>query len=168
MEAMGWTTDILLKPFKGLSFHGLFTFRDPRYRNFKFGPVFSDGYKAIYDFSDKHIVSTPKVEVELEPTFEIKQWRFWVSARYYNRQYINITNSLYFNARWETFGGIDYKLNKNISFDINIVNFLNQKGAKAGIQAASLATDGSLFNNYVTSGTYIRPFTIEIGTKIRL
>jgi len=168
MEAMGWTTDILLKLFKGFSFHGLFTFRDPRYSNFKFEPIFSDGYTATYDFSRKHIVSTSNVEVELEPTYEIKQWRFWLSARYYSRQYINITNSLFFNARWETFGGIDYKFNKQISFNINVVNFLNQKGAKAGIQAASLASDGSLFRNYLTSGTYIRPFTIEIGTKIRL
>jgi hypothetical protein len=166
MEAMGWTTDIILKPFKGFSFHGLFTLRNPRYSDFKFKPVFSDGYTALYDFSKKAIVSTSNVEIELEPTYDIKQWHLWISARYYSRQYINITNSLYFNARWETFGGIDYKLNKQIELNVNIVNFLNQKGAKAGIQAASLATDANLFNNYLTSGTYIRPFTIEIGTKI--
>jgi hypothetical protein len=168
MEALGWTTDILLEPFKGFSFHGLFTIRDPRYSNFKFEPFFSDGYTSSYDFSNKHIVSTSNIEVELEPAYEINQWRFWLSARFYSRQYINITNLLFFNARWETFGGIDYKLSKHVSFNINIVNFLNQKGAKAGIQAASLATDGSLFSNYLTSGTYIRPFTFEIGAKIRL
>jgi hypothetical protein len=167
MGAIGWTTDVVLKPFKGFSFHGLFTFRNPHYENYQFKPVFSDGYSSTYDFSKKHIISTSNVEIELEPSYEIKQWRFWMSARYYSLQYINITNSLYFNSRWETFGGMDYKLNKQISFNFNIVNFLNQKGAKAGIQAASLATDGKAFNNYLTSGTYIRPFTIEIGTKIR-
>lgn len=168
MEAFGWTTDVLLKPFKGFSFHGFLTIRDPRYSNFKFTPVFSDGYQEIYDFSDKQIITTSKIEMELEPSYEIGKWRVWMSARYYSRQYVNITNSLYFNPRWETFCGVSFKANDHISFDVNIVNFLNQKGASAGIQAASLATDGSLFHNYLTSGTYIRPFTLEIGTKIRL
>lgn len=167
MEAFGWTTDILLTPFNGFSFHGFLTIRDPRYSNFKFNPVFSDGYEATYDFSDKHIITTSSVEMELEPSYEVGPWRVWISARYYSKQYVNITNSLYFNPRWETFGGVSFKLNEHIAFDVNVVNFLNQKGASAGIQAASLATDGSMFHNYLTSGTYIRPFTVEVGTKIK-
>lgn len=35
------------------------------------------------------------------------------------------------------------------------------------IQAASLATDASAFRNYLTSGTYIRPFTLEFSTSLR-
>lgn len=168
IDALGWTTDIVLTPFKGFSFHGLLNLRAPRYRDYKFEPVFSDGYRETYDFSDKKVTGISSIEIELEPSYSINKWRFWASARYYSRQYINITNTLYFNPRWETFGGVDYNLNDKVSFSVNVINFLNQKGASAGIQAASLATDPTPFKNYLTSGTYIRPFTLEFSTRIRL
>lgn len=168
IDALGWTTDIVLTPFKGFSFHGLVNLRAPRYRDYKFEPVFSDGYREIYDFSDKKVTGISSVEIELEPSYSINKWRFWASARYYSRQYINITNTLYFNPRWETFGGVDFNLSDKVSFGVNVINFLNQKGASAGIQAASLATDATPFKNYLTSGTYIRPFTLEFSTRIRL
>jgi len=167
IDAIGWTTDIVLTPFKGFSFHGLLNLRAPRYRDYKFEPVFSDGYSESYDFSDKKVTAISSVEIELEPSYTIDKWRFWASARYYSRQYINITNSLYFNPRWETFGGVDFNLSEKVSFGINVINFLNEKGASAGIQEASLATDPTPFKNYLTSGTYIRPFTVEFSTRIK-
>ena len=48
-----------------------------------------------------------------------------------------------------------------------MVNFLNQTGASAGIQAASLAVDPARFKDYLTSGTYIRPFTLEFSTSLK-
>ncbi|MBQ9883744.1 MAG: hypothetical protein IJM43_04735 [Bacteroidaceae bacterium] len=167
IDAFGWTTDIVLTPFRGFTFHGLINLRAPRYRDYKFEPVFSDGYSETYDFSDKKVTSISSVEIELEPSYTIDKWRIWASARYYSRQYINRTNTLYFNPRWETFGGVDYNMSQNVSFGVNVINFLNQKGASAGIQAASLATDASKFQNYLTSGTYIRPFTVEFSTRIK-
>ena len=167
MDAVGWTTDVLLTPFKGFTFHGLFTFRSPKYRDYSFKPTFSDGYSENYDFSGKRITSTSSVEIELEPSYKWGKWRLWLSARYYSKQYVNITNSLFFNPRWETFGGIDYNWKENVSFSLNVINFLNQTGASAGIQEASLATDGSTFKNYLTSGTYIRPFTLEFSTSLK-
>ena len=168
IDAIGWTTDIVLTPFKGFSFHGLLNMRAPRYRDYKFEPIFSDGYRETYDFSDKKVTGISSIEIELEPSYTINKWRFWASARYYSRQYINITNTLYFNPRWETFGGVDYNFSNKVSFSLNVINFLNQKGANAGIQAASLATDATPFKNYLTSGTFIRPFTLELSTRIRL
>ena len=167
IDAFGWTTDIVLTPFRGFTFHGLINLRAPRYRDYKFEPVFSDGYSETYDFSDKKVTGISSVEIELEPSYTIDKWRIWASARYYSRQYINRTNTLYFNPRWETFGGVDYNMSQNVSFGVNVINFLNQKGASAGIQAASLATDASKFQNYLTSGTYIRPFTVEFSTRIK-
>ena len=148
------------------SFHGLLNMRAPRYRDYKFEPVFSDGYSETYDFSDRKVTGISSVEIELEPSYIIDKWRLWASARYYSRQYINRTNTLYFNPRWETFGGVDFSMNRNVSFGVSVINFLNQKGASAGIQAASLATDATPFKNYLTSGTYIRPFTVEFSTRI--
>ena len=167
MDALGWTTDMVLTPFRGFSFHGLFTFRMPKYRNYEFRPTFSDGYSEVYDFSGKTIDSTSKVEIELEPSYEWEKWRVWVSARYYSKQYINITNSLYLSPRWETFAGVDFNWNKHVSLSLNVVNFLNQTGASAGIQEASLATDATPYRNYLTSGAYIRPFTVELSTKLK-
>lgn len=166
MDVLGWTTDVVLTPFKGFSFHGLLTIRDPKYRDYKFQPTFSDGYSEQYDFTGKTISRISKVEIELEPSYQYDKWRFWVSARYYSKKYINITNSLYLNPRWETFGGVDYAWNDHVSFSVSMVNFLNQTGAAAGMQEASLATDITPYRNYLTSGSYIRPFTVEFSTKL--
>lgn len=167
MEVLGWTTDMVLTPFKGFSFHGLFTFRSPKYRNYSFTPTFSDGYSETHDFSGKTIKGAGNVEIELEPSYEWNKWRVWLSARYYGKQYINITNTLFLNGRWETFGGINYAWNEHVNFSVNVVNFLNQTGARAGMQEASLATDVTPFTNYLTSGSYIRPFTVEFTTKLQ-
>ena len=167
MRVLGWTTDLILTPFKGFSFHGMFTLRSARYIDYKFQPTFSDGHSELYDFTGKNITGIPAVEIELEPSYSIDRWKIWASARYYSKQYVNITNSLHFNPRWETFAGIDFTLNKNISFSLNVVNFLNEKGASAGIQAASLSSDTTAFADYLTSGTFLRPFTIEFSTNLR-
>lgn len=167
MRVLAWTTDFVLTPFKGLSLHGLFTFRNPQYSHYEFKPTFSDGYSEKFDFSGNQITESSAVEIELEPSYAIGKWKIWASARYYSRQYVNITNSLYFKSRWETFAGLQFNLNDKVGFGIDVVNFLNQTGASAGIQAASLATDASVFRNYLTSGTYIRPFTLEFSTSLR-
>ena len=168
MDAWGWTTDVVLTPFMGFSFHGLLTLRAPRYRDYRFEPVFSDGVQLVYDFSGKSITGTSPVEIELEPSYEYRKWRIWLSARYYGKSYINITNTLFFKPHWETFGGIDFAMNDHVSFSLNVVNFLNQIGASAGIQEASLTVDPTPFFNYLTSGSFIRPFTLEMGIKIQL
>lgn len=168
MEVLGWTTDVVLTPFRGFRFHGLFTLRKPRYQGYHFRPTFSDGYSEDYDFSGKQITESSSVEMELEPSYEWQQWRFWMSARYYSRQYVNITNSLYLNPRWETFGGIDFRWNRHVELSASVINFLFSKGAKAGMQEASLATDVTPYRNYLTSGSYIRPFTLELTVKLKL
>ena len=166
MEVLGWTTDVLINA-GDFHFHGLLTLRSPQYSDYRFQPRFSDGYTETFDFSNKNITESPSVEIELEPSYSPGKWRFWVSARYYSRQYVNITNSLYFKPHWETFAGIDLTLNEKVQFGVNVVNFLNQTGASSGIQAASLATDATPFKNYLTSGTYLRPFTLEFTSTLR-
>lgn len=43
---------------------------------------------------------------------------------------------------------------------------LNQKGANGSITSADLVTDASRYRNYVMAGTFIRPFTVELTTRI--
>jgi hypothetical protein len=166
MATLGWLTDAVITPTDGLSIHVMFTIRNPKYRNFKITPTFSDGVTEEYDFTDKTITALSKMELEIEPSYRFGDWRVWLSARYFSKQYINKTNSLYFNGRWETFGGVDYKLNRYISFAASVVNILNQKGASGKIPAADLITDPTLYNDYVMAGTFIRPFTFEFTTKL--
>ena len=109
-----------------------------------------------------------KVIAELDPSYQTGDWRFWLSFRYQSKQYINRTNTLYFKGRWETFGGVDYTYNKHVAFSLNVFNILNQKGASGSIAAADLATDVSAYQqHYLMSGTYIRPFTVELTTSIK-
>ena len=168
IATLGWLTDAIITPIKGLNIHLMFTIRDPKYKNYKITPTFSDGVTEVYDFTNKTITSLSKTELEIEPSYRFNKWRVWLSARYFSKQYINKTNSLYFKGRWETFGGVDFQLNNHISFAASVVNILNQKGASGTIAAADLITDPSLYNNYVMSGTFIRPFTFEFTTKLSL
>ena len=168
MATLGWLTDAMITPVDGLNIHVMFTIRDPRYKKFKITPTFSDGVTEEYDFTDKTITALSKTELEVEPSYKFGNWRVWLSARYFSKQYINKTNSLYFNGRWETFGGVDYRLNRYLSFSANVVNILNQKGASGSIPAADLITDPSKYKDYVMAGTFIRPFTFEFTTKLTI
>ena len=164
----GWTTDILLKPFEGFQFHGLLTLQDPQYKDFKFQPIYKTGPGPEYDFSNNSVTAMSKVLVELDPSYSFDKWRIWLSFRYQGKQYINRTNTLYFKGRWETFGGVDYKLNDKVNLSLNLVNLLNQKGASGSIISADLATDVRDYqHHYLMSGSYIRPFTMELSANIR-
>ena len=167
IATLGWLTDAIITPVKGLSIHLMFTIRDPRYKNYKITPTFSDGMTETYDFTDKTITALSKTELEIEPSYRFSKWHVWLSARYFSKQYINKTNTLYFNGRWETFGGVDFQLNSHFNFAASVVNILNQKGASGTIPAADLITDPSLYKNYVMAGTFIRPFTFEFTTKMK-
>lgn len=166
MSTLGWLTDAIITPADGLSIHVMFTIRDPKYKNFKITPTFSDGVTEEYDFTDKTITALSKMELEIEPSYRFRDWRVWLSARYFSKQYVNKTNTLYFNGRWETFGGVEYKLSRHLTFAASVVNILNQKGASGKINSADLITDPTPYHNYVMAGTFIRPFTFEFTTKV--
>ena len=53
-----------------------------------------------------------------------------------------------------------------LTFNVNVVNFLNQRGAQGTIPGSELITDGSQYTGTIMAGNYIRPFTVEFGTKL--
>ncbi len=166
VQTIGWTTDVVLTPFKGFSFHGLLTLQDPKYKNFTMTPTFSDGTSHTYDFTDNVTTGVSKTIIELDPSYSFWKLRIWGSFRYQSKQYINKTNTLYFNGRWETFAGLHYQHNQHLGFDVNLVNLFNTKGASGSIGAADLLEDVSAYKNYAMAGTYIRPFTVEFSAHI--
>ena len=167
IESIGWTTDAIIRPFAGFDLHVNFLIRDPQYKDFFFNPTFSDGVTEEYDFSGNNVTGLHKMELTLDPSYSFDDWRFWFTARYISKQYINKTNSLYFNGRWETFGGIDYSLTKTCRLSLNVINVLNQKGASGEISSADLVTDTSAYKDYLIAGSFIRPFTVEFGVNIK-
>lgn len=166
IQTIGWTTDAVLTPFKGFAFHGLLTLQSPKYKNYYMSVHFNDGTEESYNFSDKLTSGVSKVIVELDPSYMFSKFRVWGSFRYQSKQYINHTNTLSFNGRWETFAGVDYNMNKHVSFGLNFVNLFNVTGASGSISSADLVTDISPYKNYLMSGSYIRPFTVEFDTHI--
>lgn len=168
ISSIGWTTDARITPSPAFTLNLAFTLRNPQYRNFVFNPTFSDGASLNYDFSGKNVTNLHKVEVTVGPHYKTGRWNFWFNARYISKQYINKTNSLYFSDRIETFGGIDYLLNSHVRLNLNVINLLNQKGASGNISSADLVVDTTNYHDYIMAGTFIRPFTVELGININL
>ena len=160
IETMGWTTDAMFTPFKGFKFHAMLTLQSPKYTGYKF-----EAFNKTYDFSDKTVTKQSKMIIELDPNYTYDRFNIWASFRY-SKQYANVGNSVYFNGRWETFAGASYKANKMLTFNVNVVNFLNQRGAQGTIPGSEFITDGSQYAGTIMAGNYIRPFTVEFGAKL--
>lgn len=173
IETIGWTTDIVANPFKGFNLHLLFTLQAPKYKNYSGTVNFNNGETSTYNFSDNYVTGVSKVLIEIDPSYQWKNLRVWASARYFGKEYANLTNSLTFASRWETFMGANYSITKNLEVSATIVNLLNQRGAKGTISGADLWTkeyvqqNPDQVENRVVSGTYIRPFTAEFGLKYK-
>lgn len=161
IETMGWTTDAMFTPFKGFTFHAMVTLQSPKYTGYKF-----EAFNKTYDFSGKTVTKQSKLIVELDPNYTYDRFNIWASFRYYGKQYANVGNSVYFNGRWETLAGASYKASKMLTFNVNVVNFLNQRGAQGTIPGSELITDGSQYAGTIMAGNYIRPFTVEFGAKL--
>lgn len=160
IQTLGWTTDFVLKPFKGFNLHYLITFQNPVYKDFAF-----DAFGQNYNYGDKNVVGVAKTLMEIDPSYSTGKFKFWASFRYFSKQYASITNALYFAPRWETFGGVNYTVNKNINIGATVINFLNQRGASGTINGAELITDESQYYGRLLTGTYIMPLTGQLSVS---
>lgn len=153
--------------FGGFSMHALATFQRPQYRNFAVELTFSDGSTEVIDYNHKYVTGMSKVLLELDPSYQLGDWRIWFSGRYYSRQYASLVNNVYFDGHWETFAGIDWNVNKQLQLQLSVVNLMNQTGANGSISAANTITDPSLLKGYLTAGTFIRPLTFGLSATYR-
>lgn len=162
IKTTGWTTDIVAKPFNNFSLHYLVTFQNPTYKNYSF-----TAFGNNYSYNGNNVLGISKVLMEIDPSYSYKKWRLWGSARYFSKQFANLTNQLYFKGWWETFAGTNYQANKNIGVGLTVVNLLSQNGAKGTINGAELITDPSPYYNRVMTASYIRPFTVEASINFK-
>ena len=170
IKTLGWTTDVVTTPFKGFDLHFLFTYQKPTYKKYETSVKFSDGYIGQINATGNIVAEIPQVIIEIDPSYMITDnLKIWTSFRYFSKTYANINDAYYFNGRWETFGGVNWQVNKKLTLGCTIVNFLNQTGAKGSIAGAELVTkeEAGQYANTVMAGSYIRPFTVEFSAQIK-
>lgn len=170
IETLGWTTDVEARPFKGFDIHFLFTYQKPTYKKYETSVTFSDGYVGKINATGNIVAEIPEVIIEIDPSYMItKDLKIWTSFRYFSKTYANLNDAYYFNGRWETFGGVNWQVNKRLSLGCTVVNFLNQTGAKGTIAGAELISkdEAGQYANHVMTGSYIRPFTVEFSASLK-
>lgn len=168
IKTIGWTTSAELHPFKGFNLHALFTYQKPTYDNY----FIESPFEGVPDLNaNGNIVKEiPQILIELDPSYNITDnIRCWLSFRYFGKTYANLTNALYFNGRWETFGGVTWDVNRHLTVGATVVNFLDQKGASGTISGTELLSkeDAGKYSNYYMSGNYLRPFTVEFNATLK-
>ncbi len=170
IQTWGWTTDVVAHPFKGFDFHFLFTYQKPTYKKYETSVKFSSGYEGVINATGNIVAEVPEVLIELDPSYMItKDLKIWTSFRYFSKTYANINEAYYFNGHWETFGGLNWQVNKRLALGCTVVNFLNQTGAKGSIAGAELITkdEAKGISNQIMTGSYLRPFTVEFTASLK-
>lgn len=170
IQTIGWTTDVMTHPVKGLDIHFLFTYQRPTYKKYETSITFSDGFVGKIDATGNVVAEIPRVLIEFDPSYMLtKDLKVWTSFRYFSKTYANINDAYYFNGHWETFGGVNWQVNKQLSLGVTAVNFLNQTGAKGSIAGAELITKSQAqgIKNKLMTGSYLRPFTIEFTAGLK-
>lgn len=173
IKTIGWTTDLVAKPLQGLDIHFLFTWQRPTYKKYETSITFTDGYVGSINATGNIVAEIPQVLIEFDPSYMItKDIKIWTSWRYFGKTYSNLNDAYYFGSHWETFGGVNWQVNKKLSLGVDVVNFLNQTGAKGTIAGSELVTkeDVAAANNYagrLLTGSYLRPFTVEATATLK-
>lgn len=170
IQTLGWTTSAEINPFKNFHMHALFTYQKPVYKNYNASVTFSDGQSMGVNANNMIVKEIPQVLIELDPKYDItKNLNAWLSFRYFGKTYANLQEALYFNGHWETFGGINWNVNKRLSLGVSVINIFNEKGAKGTISGSELITkqEAGKYDGKYMSGSYLRPFTVEFSAGIK-
>lgn len=164
ISTKGWTTDIVSRPFKNFSIHYLLTLQNPQYKNYKYS-----AFDVTYDYSNNYLPELSRTLMEIDPSYTFKDGavKLWFSLRYFGKQYGNPTNQFTYNGWWENFGGVDYRMSRNVSFKLQVVNFLNQEGVKGVMQGADQITDATPYEGRKIVANGIRPRTIELTATFK-
>ena len=122
------------------------------------------------DANNMIVKEIPQVLIELDPKYNItRNLNAWLSFRYFGKTYANLQEALYFNGHWETFGGVNWDVNKHLSLGASVVNIFNEKGAKGTINGSELINkeEAAKYAGNYMSGNYMRPFTVEFNASIK-
>jgi hypothetical protein len=177
IETLGWTTDIVAKPFKNFDLHFLVTLQDPKYKNYsidyKFEPtsfygMTIPGAEGTYNYSDKQVVGLSKVLLEIDPSYKFYKGKMkaWVSLRYFGKQYGTALNTISYKPWWESFGGLDYSMSRNVVIKFKVTNFLDQRGIKGDLVNSMQMTEEPAAGTGVVASC-IRPRQFELSLDFK-
>lgn len=191
VETLGWTTDAIIRPFKGFELHLLLTLQNPKHKKFEFdllpdqGKLTQTGFesgkygaaqvgdivtaKESYNYTGKIARVVSKTIIEIDPSYAFDKFRIWASFRYFSKQSCVMPGTMFFPARWETFAGVDYQATKKVSFALSANNLFQQVGAQGRIIGTNTLLDKDVpsWDGRTVAGTYIRPFGIDLKMKIQ-
>lgn len=169
IHTLGWTTSAEIDPFSNFHLHALFTWQKPQYSNYNASVTFNNGTTMGVNADNMIVKEIPQILIELDPSYNItKDVHAWLSFRYFGKTYANLQEAFYFNGHWETFGGVNWQVNKKLSLGVDVVNIFNVSGAKGTINGTELVTkdDAGKYAGYIMSGSYLRPFTVEFSASL--
>jgi len=171
IQTLGWTTDIIAKPFKNFELHYLLTIQNPQYKDLVVTPEFpaNSGIPTeTYDLSNT-IPGMSKVLMEIDPAYFLfkRKVKVWGSLRYFSETNANKLNTLKFASRWETFAGINYRVTKKLGVNVGVNNLLDQRGVKGKIQGSELAKDPSFYEGTLQAAQMLLPrrFVLKVNYK---
>ena len=147
--------------------HAQATFQNPVYLDYGNSFDFGDGKTTLIDYSGNVCTGISRVIAEAQPSYSLDRLRFWLTLRYYSRQYVSRTNLASFSGHVETFGGIDWHVCGPHSVSLDFVNIFLQGGMKGSVDIADTITDIDQIKGYLMAGTYIRPFSIDLKYTFR-
>ena len=157
IHTLGWTTSAEIDPFKGFHLHALFTWQKPQYSNYNASVTFNNGNTMSVNADNMIVKEIPQILIEFDPSYQVsKAVRAWLSFRYFGKTYANLQEAFYFNGHWETFGGVNWQVNKRLSLG----------GTINGSELVTKA-DASKYAGYIMSGNYLRPFTVEFSASLK-
>lgn len=167
-QATSWVNDINIYPVKGFNMHIRLTIQKPEYKNYKVTAEYDNGITENYDFSGNTVSGTNKFQMELDPSYTFGPFRISASARYMSKSYVNMTNTLDFAPQWETFVNLDYRLNKYVSFNLNVINPINQTGISGRVNGADTADaeQAKVFDGRFMAGQFKIPRTFLLTTRL--
>lgn len=179
IQTLGWTTDIMAKPFKNFDLHFLVTLQNPQYKNYSLSYKFDatptpygvtvPAGEGSYNYSDNQVVGLSKLLLEIDPSYKFYKGKLkaWVSLRYFGKQYGNALNTVEYNPWWESFGGIDYTMSRNVVIQFKVTNFLDERGIKGDLVNSMQmdAAKAEQLDAVVASAIRPRQFELSIDFK---
>ncbi len=170
IKTLGWTTD-LMSTFGNFNLHFLFTIQDPKYKNYSYSvPASTEGgAPKVFGYNNMNIPALSKILIEIDPSYYFfnRNLRVWASARYFGKQYGNKPNTISYNGWWETFCGMDYKLNRYVDLKLQVNNVLNQTGVSGALVGGDQIMDEKAMIGRGFVAGNIRPRCVELSASFK-
>ena len=179
IQTLGWTTDIVANPFKNFNIHFLITLQNPQYKNYSLSYKFDatptpygvtvPAGEGSYNYSNNQVTQLSKVLLEIDPSYKFFQGKMkaWLSLRYFGKQYGNALNTVSYKPWWESFGGLDYNMSRNVILKFKVTNFLDQRGIKGDLVNSMQMDAAKAEQLKAVVASAIRPRQFELSVDFK-